>query len=227
MAAALQIVCVLFILFVMVFFLRRNKASQSGASGSQMALAVFQIMLCGWFFALCLSDVLDIKANFSYVRFVVNIFYAAAFLSISVYTLFYKHKDANKYLKGVIWAYIVLIAVQCFAFPYGTETEWVRVFESLEGAVVFGLLVALLFRLEDPTIGQNILLCATILELIVAVENVIAPFSSITDDYQLVDIPLNYAALFMRPVLFASLALAYRVWLNRRGQAIGRRSFGN
>ena len=36
------------------------------------------------------------------------------------------------------------------------------------------------------------------------------------EDFQAVDIPLNHAALFMRPVLFASLALAYRFWLERR-----------
>lgn len=35
-------------------------------------------------------------------------------------------------------------------------------------------------------------------------------------DFQTVDIPLNHEALFMRPVLFASLALAYLFWLERR-----------
>ena len=48
--------------------------------------------------------------------------------------------------------------------------------------------------------------------IIVAIENVAVPMSSITDDFQLVDIPLNYASLFMRPVLFASLTLTYSVW---------------
>lgn len=57
---------------------------------------------------------------------------------------------------------------------------------------------------------------ATVLELAVAAENTIVPFSTITDDIQLIDIPLNYAALFMRPVLFASLALIYRVWMDGR-----------
>ena len=57
-----------------------------------------------------------------------------------------------------------------------------------------------------------------VLELLIAIGNVVVPFSSITDDFQPVDIPLNYAALFMRPVLFASLTLSYRVWLNRRNR---------
>lgn len=73
--------------------------------------------------------------------------------------------------------------------------------------------------LADEKFCQRSLFIATILELAVAVENVIVPFSTITDDVQLIDIPLNYAALFMRPVLFATLALIYRVWLDDRKNA--------
>ena len=53
----------------------------------QKALSVFQIVLCGGFFALCLSDVLDINANFSAVRFFLNIFYALAFFSLTAFAL--------------------------------------------------------------------------------------------------------------------------------------------
>ncbi len=77
------------------------------------------------------------------------------------------------------------------------------------------------FILEKERFSQNCLLAAVALELIVAVENTIIPFAAVTEDFQLIDIPLNYASLFMRPVLFASLALSYRVWLNMRGKAIG------
>ena len=187
----------------------------------QIVLAVFQLVLCGGFFALCLSDVFDIKENFSYERLVLDFFYAAAFLALSIYTLATKHKEDSRYFKGIIWTFIALIAAQCFVFPYGTENIFLRIFESVEGAVVFGLLIAILFRLEKETFSQNCLLVAVALELIVAVENTIVPFAAITGDIQPIDIPLNYASLFMRPVLFASLALSYRVWLNMRGKAIG------
>ncbi|MCR5591008.1 MAG: hypothetical protein K6F73_05690 [Lachnospiraceae bacterium] len=63
------------------------------------------------------------------------------------------------------------------------------------------------------------LAATTVLELIVAIETVIVPLSSITDDFQLIDIPLNYSALFMRPILFASLTLTYRAWLDRQNAA--------
>ena len=181
-----------------------------------MVLSVFQIVLCGCFFALCISDVMDIKVSFSTERLVVNIFYAAAFLAISIYTLFFRFKESSGYFKSVICAFILLMAVQCFIFPYGTEDPVLRIYESLEGAVVFGLLVAVLFKLEDVSFTSISLLIATILEFLVAVENVVVPFSTITEDIQPADIPLNYAALFMRPALFASLTLSYRVWIKRR-----------
>ena len=219
MAIVFQIACSAFIIIAMVVFARRNSRERSGASAMQMALALYQILLCGWFFALSVSDILDIKVNFSYVRFILNCFYIVAFLSITVYTFFSKNKDGDAFFKGVLWAYIALIAVQCFVFPYGTENELLRVFEAVEGCVVFGLMIALLFKLEDAAFGQTSLMIITTLELIVAVGNVIVPFASITEDFQLADIPLNYASLFMRPVLFASLALSYRVRIDRTGAA--------
>lgn len=91
-----------------------------------------------------------------------------------------------------------------------------RIFGALEGAVVYGLLIAILIKLDDEKFCQKSLFAATVLELAVAVENVIVPFATITEDFQTIDIPLNYAALFMRPVLMASLALTYRVWLDRK-----------
>lgn len=103
-----------------------------------------------------------------------------------------------------------------FCFPYGTENELLRIFEAIEGAVVFGLLIAVIIKLLDEKFCQRSLFIATVLELAVVVENVIVPFSNITDDAQLIDIPLNYMSLFMRPVLLASLALIYRVWMDGR-----------
>jgi hypothetical protein len=48
----------------------------------------------------------------------------------------------------VLWAFIALVAVQCFVFPYGAEHELMRIIEALEGAVVFGLLTALLYQVR-------------------------------------------------------------------------------
>lgn len=216
MAVLFQVVGTILIIVAVIFFIRKNDRSVTGASKAQMFLAVFQIVLCGWFFALCLSDVLDVCVDFSPVRFILNVIYGIAFSAISIYTLFNKYKRDDKYLKTVIGAFILLFGVQCFVFPYETEQELLRIFEALEGAVVYGLLIAILIKLDDEKFCQKSLFAATVLELAVAVENVIVPFATITEDFQTIDIPLNYAALFMRPVLMASLALTYRVWLDRK-----------
>ena len=216
MSVAFQIICALLLIAALVFFLIRSRSSGTGASKGQLLLSGFQILLCGWFFALCMSDILDINVNFSYVRVVLNLFYGIAFLSVSIYTLFMKYRKNDRDLKLVVVSYILLIGLQCFVFPYGTENELLRIFEAIEGAVVFGLLIAVIIKLLDEKFCQRSLFIATILELAVAVENVIVPFSNITDDAQLIDIPLNYMSLFMRPVLLASLALIYRVWMDGR-----------
>ena len=218
MADFVQIICAVLIVAAAVFYIYRSVKRPAGESRLQMVLAVFQVLLCGWFFALCISDVLDIQVNFSLMRLILDICYALAFLAITIYTLFLRHKENSWYFKSIICAFLLLIVLQCFVFPYGTEDIVLRIFEYVEGAVVFGLLIAILFKLENASFTASSLIIALILELIVAVENVLMPFSSITDDFQAVDIPLNYLSLFMRPVLFASLALAYRAWLNRRNR---------
>ena len=219
MSVAFQIICALLLIAALVFFLIRSRSSGTGASKGQLLLSGFQLMLCGWFFALCMSDILDINVNFSYVRVVLNFFYGIAFLAVTIYTLFTKYRKNDSDLKLVVVSYIILIGIQCFVFPYGTENELLRIFEAVEGAVVFGLLIAVFIKLLDEKFCQRSLFIATVLELAVAVENVIMPFSNITDDTQLLDIPLNYMSLFMRPVLLASLALIYRVWLDGRKKA--------
>ena len=219
MAVVLQVVCVLFIFAAVIVFARQNSRARTGSSRLQMALALYQVVLCGWFFGLCVSDILDINANFSYVRFAVNVFYALAFSAVAVYTFVCKNKGEDRHFRGVIWSFIALTAVQCFVFPYETENEIMRIIEAAEGAAVFGFLIALLLRLENGAFCRKILLTAVILELFIAVENLLMPFASITEDFQIVDIPLNYAALFMRPVLFASLALLYQVRLDKKNTA--------
>ena len=216
MSIAYQVVSALLLVAALIVFLIKSRSSGTGATKGQLLLAGFQFLLCGWFFALCLSDVLDITVSFSYVRLVLNIFYGIAFLAVSIYTLLMKYRKNVRDLKLVLITYILLIGLQCFVFPYGTENELLRIFEAVEGAVVFGLLIAVFIRITDEKFCQRSLFIATILELAVAAENTIVPFSTITDDIQLIDIPLNYAALFMRLVLFASLALIYRVWMDGR-----------
>ena len=183
----------------------------------QVWLAVFQVVLCGGFFALSLSDALDLRANFSMVRAAMDFFYDAAFLSIALYTLFFAKKESDAWFRGVVWACAVLIAAQCFLFPYETENDWKRIYEAAEGAAVFALLVILTQRPRDAAFGQKAMICVISFELAVSVINVIRPAPGVADDFQKIDVPMNYAALFMRPVLFSSLALAYRAWLDRRG----------
>ena len=214
MATVYQVVCSLLIVAATVFFARRNDMAQTGGTKAQMCLALFQVLLFGWFFALCASDILDVRVSFSYVRFILNVFYTLAFASVAVYTFVYKHKDDGRVFRCVVWAYIALIAVQCFVFPYGTEKEILRIIEALEGAVVFALLFTLLFRMENEALSRKILIAAVVLEFLIAAENVILPFASITEDPEAADIPMNYASLFMRPVLFATLALLNQVRLD-------------
>ena len=224
MEIVFQAVCTLFILAAIFVFVRQNPSSRTGSSKLQVVLAVFQVALCGWFFGLCVSDVLDINVNISYVRVVLNVFYALAFLMVMAYTFIGKNKGKDRLFLCVIWSYIVLFAMQCFVFPYDTENEIWRIVESVEGAVVFGLLIALLLMREKTEFCKKALLTAVVLELFIAVENVIIPFSTITDDFQLSDIPLNYASLFMRPILFATLALLYQVRLDKKKAADSKQS---
>lgn len=65
--------------------------------------------------------------------------------------------------------------------------------------------------MEDNLMAVALQIICSLL-IIGAIENVAVPMSSITDDFQLVDIPLNYPSLFIRPVLFSSLTLVYSVW---------------
>ena len=69
METVFQIVGVILIVGA-VFLFWKKTSGNTVITKVPKALAVFQIVLCGGFFALCLSDVLDIKANFSAVRLI-------------------------------------------------------------------------------------------------------------------------------------------------------------
>ena len=107
-----------------------------------------------------------------------------------------------------------LIAAQCFIYPYDAKNEFIRICQAVEGIAVFTMLIVLVTRINDEQFGQSALLVIVLLELAVAVLNTMLPMASITEDIESVDIPMNYLALYMRPVIFSSLALIYRIWLD-------------
>jgi hypothetical protein len=67
MEIAFQVVSIILIIGAVLLFWKKNSGN-TVITNIQKALAVFQIVLCGGFFALCVSDVLDIRVNFSAVR---------------------------------------------------------------------------------------------------------------------------------------------------------------
>ena len=213
MGIAFQIVSVILIIGAVLLFCKRTSGNTIITKG-QKALSVFQIVLCGGFFALCLSDVLDINVNFSAVRFFLNIFYALAFLSLTAFALSDLKQKKQKHVQMIVCFCAALIAVQCFVFPYDAENEFIRICEAVEGIVVFTMLIILVTKINDGKYGQRVLFAVVLLELAVAVLNTVLPMASITEDIQIIDIPMNYMALYMRPVIFSSLALIYRIWLD-------------
>ena len=213
MGIAFQIVSVILIIAAVVQFWKNSSRNTMMTKG-QKALAVFQIVLCGGFFALCLSDVLDINANFSAVRFFLNIFYALTFLSLTAFALSDLQQKKQKHIQMIVSFCAALIAVQCFVFPYDAANEFIRIFEAVEGIAVFTLLIILVTRINDGKYGQRVLFAVILMELAVAVLNTALPMASIKEDIQIIDIPMNYMALYMRPIIFSSLALIYRIWLD-------------
>ena len=213
MEIAFQVIsAVLFVGAILLFWKRTSRNTM--ITKPQKALVVFQIVLGGCFFILCLSDVLDIKVEFSAVRVFLNIFYALAFLSLAAFALSDLMKKKEKHVRIIICACAALIAVKCFVFPYEAKNEFKRVFEVVEGIAVFTMLIILATRINDVGYGQRALFVIVILELAVAVINTIWPMASITEDIERTDIPMNYLSLYMRPVIFSSFALIYRVWLD-------------
>ena len=213
MEVVFQIVSVVLIIGAVLLFLK-NSSRNIMITKLQKTLAVFQIVLCGGFFALCLSDVLDIRVSFSAVRLFLNVFYALAFLSLAAFALSDLQQKKQKHIRMVVCFCAALIAAQCFIFPYDAENEFIRICEAVEGIAVFTMLILLATKIGNEKYGQNALLVIVLLELAIAVLNTVLPMASITEDIQSIDIPMNYMALYMRPVIFSSLALIYRVWLD-------------
>ena len=213
MDTAFLIVSIILIIGAELLYWKKSSRNTMITKG-QRALAIFQIALCGGFFFLCLSAVLDIKVNFSAVRTAVNIYYALTFLSMTAFALSDLHKKKQKHVRIIVCLCAALIAVQCFVFPYDAQNEFIRILEAVEGIAVFTMLIILATRISDEKYGQRALAVIVALELAVAVLNTELPTAFITDDIQITDIPMNFLALYMRPVIFASLALIHRIWLD-------------
>ena len=209
MGTVFQIISIVLIIGA-VFLFRTKISDKTMITKGQKALAVFQIVLCGCYFALCLSDVLDIKANFSAVRLFLNLFYALAYLSMTAFALSDLEQKREKHIRIIICSCAALIAVQCFIFPYEAKNEFMRVCQVIEGIAVYTMLIILAARIGDEKYGQTALFVIVLLELAIAVLNTVHPMASVAGDIQPIDIPMNYASLYMRPVIFSSLALIYR-----------------
>ena len=213
MEIAFQVVSVILIIGAVLLFWKKNSGNPV-ITNFQKALVVFQIVLCGGFFALCVSDVLDIRVNFSAVRVSLNIFYALVFLSLTAFALSGLEQKKQKYMRLIVCLCAALIAMQCFVFPYDAKNEFMRICEAVEGIAVFTMLIVLATQINNEKYGQSALFVIILLEIAVAVFNTVQPMASITEDIQSIDIPMNYLALYMRPVIFASLALVYRTWID-------------
>ena len=213
MEIAFQVVSIILIIGAVLLFWKKNSGNPV-ITNFQKALVVFQIVLCGGFFALCVSDVLDIRVNFSAVRVSLNVFYALVFLSLTAFALSGLEQKKQKYMRLIVCLCAALIAMQCFVFPYDAKNEFMRICEAVEGIAVFTMLIVLATQINNEKYGQSALFVIILLEIAVAVFNTMQPMASITEDIQSIDIPMNYLALYMRPVIFASLALVYRTWMD-------------
>ena len=213
MEIAFQVVSIILIIGAVLLFWKKNSGN-SVITNFQKALVVFQIVLCGGFFALCVSDVLDIRVNFSAVRVSLNVFYALVFLSLTAFALSGLEQKKQKYMRLIVCLCAALIAMQCFVFPYDAKNEFMRICEAVEGIAVFTMLIVLATQINNEKYGQSALFVIILFEIAVAVFNTVQPMASITEDIQSIDIPMNYLALYMRPVIFASLALGYRTWMD-------------
>ena len=215
MEIAFQVVSVILIIGAVLLFWKKNSGNPV-ITNFQKALVVFQIVLCGGFFALCVSDVLDIRVNFSAVRVSLNVFYALVFLSLTAFALSGLEQKKQKYMRLIVCLCAALIAMQCFVFPYDAKNEFMRICEAVEGIAVFTMLIVLATQINNEKYGQSALFVIILLEIAVAVFNTMQPMASITEDIQSIDIPMNYLALYMRPVIFSSIALIHRIWFDLR-----------
>lgn len=100
----------------------------------------------------CLSNLYAFSINFSLECFELNLLADIVFLLLGLYVFFFNHKESSACFKAVVWTSIVFIGTQCFVFSYRTEIGLMIV---IEGAVVFGLLIALVLNLKKAAFGKH------------------------------------------------------------------------
>ncbi len=220
MQAVFVIISILIVIGAVIGFVRTPRMSRRKATTRQMAIAIFQMGMCGSFFAMSLSDFLDLGVDYTWQRFVMMILYDTAYLMLIIYVVGFSANKNSAFLRYVIYACIVLMTAQTLIFPYGSESPSKRYFELVAGLCVIVLLVVVAWKMQNPTVGSVCFLVIILLELAVAIWNVIDPLDFVVNDIQQEDVPLNYVMLFLRPVLFTSLSVAYRAWLDRHGYSV-------
>ena len=214
-----KIISLVLILLILFIYLWKLKKSGEKVTKLQLIIVSVQLVICSYFFALCVSDFFEISKHFSLERLVADIFCDIAFLVLIIYILFYNRKEEG-YFKIVLWASINFIGVQSFVVPYRSEFSLMKIFETIEGAVVYGILIAMVLNLRSASFCKKCIFIVIALEMIISILNVFIPIKSVEVEYHSIDIFINLQALFVRPVLFGSIALAYFAWIDRHKDLI-------
>ena len=214
-----KVISLVLILLILFIYLWKLKKSGEKVTKLQLIIASVQLVICSYFFALCVSDFFEISKHFSLERLVADIFCDIAFLVLIIYILFYNRKEEG-YFKIVLWAAINFIGVQSFVVPYRSEFSLMKIFETIEGAVVYGILIAMVLNLRSASFCKKCIFIVIALEMIISILNVFIPIKSVEVEYHSIDIFINLQALFVRPVLFGSIALAYFAWIDRHKDLI-------
>ena len=210
MKVFLQAMCVALIAAASVLYMRGARPLRRKATRGQYMLVFFQIILCGSYFALCLSDYLFARAVPDQERMISDMIFLLMFLALGVYALFLSRLNSDLYIRGTLAILAALTAAQCFVFPDDASGTG-RVAAGAVGALTAAALIVSLLRIRSASFVQKCMIGIIALELSLAVWNVFTAARLSADE------PRRYAAFFMRTALFSTLALAYRVWLDRRG----------
>ncbi len=211
MKAFFQAMCVALIAAASVVYMRRNRPLRRKATRGQYMLVFFQIVLCGSYFVLCLSDYLAVRTGPDRARMISDAIYILMFLTLGVYSLLLSRLSSDMYIRGTLAVFAALTAAQCFVFPEEALGTAGRIAAQAGGALAAAALVAALLRIRSASFVRMCLIGIIALELGVAVWNLLSSVRISADE------PRRYAAFFMRTALFSTLALDYRVWLDRRG----------
>ena len=212
-----QALCVALIAAASIVYIRSNRRPlRRKATRGQYMLVFFQIILCGSYFVLCLSDYLAVRTGPDRARMISDMIYILMFLTWGVYSLFLSRLNSDMYIRGTLAVFAALTAAQCFIFPEDAPGTAGKIVAQAGGALVTAALIASLLRIRSASFVRMCMIGIVALELGVAVWSLLSAARLSADE------PRRYAAFFMRTALFSTLALDYRVWLDRRGIPIRR-----